>query len=236
MDWYRVIKTIKGRRYHYLQKTYRQGKSVKTLNRYIGRVDGSGSSRMTDGQGNPLRVYHGTLETFDQFDLTKAGKNTGWKNANFGIFFSDAKREVITEFVEMNREPGDRRPVTIKEAYLNIRKPLDLTEQGIFNNEEQAPLIVRLTGGDEMGPSEALEFLNENIGLGEFPELMEALYLDIENKKLMQAHGYDGIISSFGKDEKGEVIKEYVAFDPSQIEILPPAEGGEDAVCSGKDH
>jgi hypothetical protein len=161
---------------------------------------------MTDAQGLPLRVYHGMLETFDQFDLTKAGKNTGWENANFGIFFSDAKREV-TGFVEMTRQPGDRRPVTIKEAYLNIRKPLDLTLQGIFTNKEQAPLIVRLTGGDEMGPSEALEFLNENIGLGEFPELMEALYSDVGNKKLMQAHGYDGIISSFGKDEKGQVIR-----------------------------
>ena len=110
--------------------------------------------------------------------------------------------------------------MTIKEAYLNIKKPLDLTEQGIFTNKEQAPLIVRLTGGDEMSPSEALEFLNENIGLGEFPELMEALYSDIENKKLMQAHGYDGIISSFGRDKSGQTIKEYVAFDPSQIENL----------------
>ena len=87
-----------------------------------------------------------------------------------------------------------------------------------------------------MSPSEALEFLDENIGLGEFPELMEALYSDIENKKLMQAHGYDGIISSFGRDENGQTIKEYVAFDPSQIEIIPAAEGGEDAVCSGKEH
>ena len=102
----------------------------------------------------------------------------------------------------MTRQPGDRRPVTIKEAYLNIKKPLDLTPEGIFTNEEQAPLIVRLTGGDEMSPSEALEFLNDNIGLGEFPELMEALYSEIENKKLMQAHGYDGIISSFGRDER----------------------------------
>src|SRR5271170_7899674 len=95
MNWYRVIKTIKGRRYHYWQKTYRQGKSVKTLNKYIGPMEGSGRSRMSDGRANPLRVYHGTLETFDTFDLTKAGKNTGWKNANFGIFFSDAKREVM---------------------------------------------------------------------------------------------------------------------------------------------
>jgi len=229
MNWYRVIKTIKRRRYHYWQKTYRKGKSVKTLNKYIGPVGGGGGSWMTDDRGNPLRVYHGTLETFDTFDLTKAGKNTGWKNATFGIFFSEAKREV-GEFVEMTRLPGDRRPVTIKQAYLNIKKPLDLTPQGIFNNEEQAPLIVRLTGGSEMEPREALKFLDENIGLAEFSDLMEELFSDIENKNLMQAHGYDGIISSFGSDENGQVIKEYVAFDPSQVEIVPPAEGDENAV------
>jgi hypothetical protein len=36
MDWYKVVKTINGRKYLYLQKTYRDGGSVKTLNRYIG--------------------------------------------------------------------------------------------------------------------------------------------------------------------------------------------------------
>ena len=36
MEWYRVTKTIKGRKYDYWQKTYRVGDSVKTLNQYIG--------------------------------------------------------------------------------------------------------------------------------------------------------------------------------------------------------
>jgi hypothetical protein len=36
MNWYRVTKTIRGRKYDYWQKTYRVGRSVKTLNKYIG--------------------------------------------------------------------------------------------------------------------------------------------------------------------------------------------------------
>lgn len=36
MEWYKVVKTINGRKYLYWQKTYRQGSSVKTLNKYIG--------------------------------------------------------------------------------------------------------------------------------------------------------------------------------------------------------
>ena len=40
MDWYIVIKTIKGRRYKYRQKTWREGKHVRTRSEYIGPEDG----------------------------------------------------------------------------------------------------------------------------------------------------------------------------------------------------
>lgn len=39
--WYRVIKKINGRRYAYLQRTWREGKHVCTENEYLGPVDGS---------------------------------------------------------------------------------------------------------------------------------------------------------------------------------------------------
>jgi hypothetical protein len=39
MEWYIVVKTIKGRRYYYRQKTRREGKRVRTLSQYIGPVD-----------------------------------------------------------------------------------------------------------------------------------------------------------------------------------------------------
>ena len=35
MDWYVVIKPINGRRYYYRQKTWREGKRVRTLSQYI---------------------------------------------------------------------------------------------------------------------------------------------------------------------------------------------------------
>ena len=40
-NWYRVVKTIKGHRYAYLQQTYREGEHVRTLNRYIGKEEGN---------------------------------------------------------------------------------------------------------------------------------------------------------------------------------------------------
>jgi hypothetical protein len=36
MEWYRVVKTIRGRRYIYLQRTRREGGKVKTESKYVG--------------------------------------------------------------------------------------------------------------------------------------------------------------------------------------------------------
>lgn len=49
MGWYQVIKTIKGRRYLYLQRSRREGKRVRTENKYIGPA----GSRIASG-GSPI--------------------------------------------------------------------------------------------------------------------------------------------------------------------------------------
>ena len=55
MEWYRVIKIKKGRPYAYLQRTRREGRSVRTENLYIGPAA---------GDGRPNRVaYHGARTT-----------------------------------------------------------------------------------------------------------------------------------------------------------------------------
>jgi hypothetical protein len=47
VGWYRVIKTIKGHRYEYLQRTWREGKKVRTESHYIGPAapEGGGSDQ-----------------------------------------------------------------------------------------------------------------------------------------------------------------------------------------------
>lgn len=44
MSWYTVTKTIKGRKYLYLQMTYRVGGKVKTKNKYLGPAHSTGAS------------------------------------------------------------------------------------------------------------------------------------------------------------------------------------------------
>jgi hypothetical protein len=42
-NWYRVVKTIKGHRYLYEQRTWREGKHVRTQSRFIGKAGDTGS-------------------------------------------------------------------------------------------------------------------------------------------------------------------------------------------------
>ena len=71
MGWYRVIKTIKGHRYLYEQRTWREGKHVRTERRYIGPADGSEGkappqgTRRTRARAEPdfrpeRTLYHGS--------------------------------------------------------------------------------------------------------------------------------------------------------------------------------
>src|SRR6266508_3137681 len=52
MGWYRVVKTIKGHRYIYEQRTWREGKRVRTESRYIGAAV---NTTLPDGR-NPSAV------------------------------------------------------------------------------------------------------------------------------------------------------------------------------------
>lgn len=54
MPWYQVIKTINGRKYLYLQMTYRDGGKVKTKNKYLGPASGG------FGAGAPLNLPRAT--------------------------------------------------------------------------------------------------------------------------------------------------------------------------------
>ena len=52
MQWYKVTKTINGRKYLYWQKTYRVGRTVKTLNKYIGPATATFA-----GHGVPMPTF-----------------------------------------------------------------------------------------------------------------------------------------------------------------------------------
>jgi Zincin-like metallopeptidase len=49
MDWYFVVKTINGHRYRYRQKTWREGKRVRTRSEYIGPAGNTSQPRDLSG-------------------------------------------------------------------------------------------------------------------------------------------------------------------------------------------
>jgi antirestriction protein ArdC len=75
MDWYVVIKTIKGRRYYYRQKTWREGTHVRTQSQYIGPVDG-GEVKPEAGQAQPATLSTKTIN--DSFVAITGKVARGW--------------------------------------------------------------------------------------------------------------------------------------------------------------
>lgn len=72
MEWYVVTKTINGRKYLYWQKTYRQGGTVKTLNKYIGPGANSLRAKSLQAAIVQLPKAHQDLRSrYDAGELTK---------------------------------------------------------------------------------------------------------------------------------------------------------------------
>jgi hypothetical protein len=142
--------------------------------------------------------YHGTNASFKTFDKTKKGSNTGYRNTVHGFFFAD-KIENALLFGQ-----------TIITATLDIKNPVDFRLQSIFTIESQASIIWEILTGEILPCAEALNTLNEQIGLGEIGDLWEALNTE-EAGALLMERGYDSIISSLGNEQN-----EYTVFSADQ--------------------
>jgi predicted ABC-type ATPase len=150
----------------------------------------------------PQTVYHGTNKEFEKFDHGTKGSNTEGRNTFHGFFFS--------EKVQHTALFGER----VIAAKINVMKPLDIRLNSIFKIEEQASDIYYILQGSRLSNKEALERLNDEIGLGEIDDVRDAFNMQ-ESHDMMVELGYDCIISSLGD---GEV--EYIVFEPEQIHIL----------------
>lgn len=163
-----------------------------------------GDSKIVDEAGEPLVVYHGTNAEFTEFNPGTRGSNTAWANTNLGFYFI-ADRSLAQEFAEQSG--GD----VVVDAYLSVQQPLTLTREELFSNESQAATIWEAITGERLSNQDALDAINEEIGLGELADTMEALATD-DAKAIMERDGYDGVISEYGDGQL-----EYVAFRPEQI-------------------
>jgi hypothetical protein len=145
-------------------------------------------------------LYHGTNTDFNQFSLEYLGQNTQWDNCHRGIHF--------TKEIGIAQLFGDK----VLECQAVLIKALNLDD--VFGSADQAPDIVNIIFEENISdPDEALEFIDESIGLGEYAEFMDA-FNSQDNLSMFKERGYDHIISRFSKDKI-----EYCVFDPANITI-----------------
>ncbi len=167
--------------------------------------------------------FHGTTSQFSKFDFSFRGSNTEYLNANWGFFFADDKKRA-EEFIELSRSIDTKGEPRIVEAWLDIKKPLDLSLQGVLTKEGQAPIICKAITGKVHSAQESMRLLKEEfILLGEVDQFYEVIY-DPDNKTLFQAAGYDGMISQMGRDGN-QIVLETVAFCPEQIRTSAELKG-----------
>ena len=85
-----------------------------------------GDSKVVDGTGQPLRVFHGTGGDFNAFSRDRAGATTGAANAGMGFFFTD-RAEVAGNYARMAGDAQNILPV-----YLSLKNPLRLEAKNMM--------------------------------------------------------------------------------------------------------
>lgn len=89
-------------------------------------------SVVTNDDGSPKRVYHGTKANFDTFEVGRAGFNSSvfgsWETARTAIFFSEDPEEASSFAMQGDDQSAlkGRTGARVIPAYLSIQQPLDL--------------------------------------------------------------------------------------------------------------
>lgn len=146
-----------------------------------------------------ITLYHGTSTVFEEFSLEHATSNTGWSDSARGIY--------MTEDIGTAQIFGN----IVMECNVTLEKELDLN--GIFSKPHQAVDIVKLLFLEELPKDEALQFLDDNISLGEIEDLYDAF----SNRDIIEEFmklGYTHTVGRFA-DNKDE----YCIFSTHSIHI-----------------
>lgn len=218
-----------------------------------GRAASLAGTRVVDADGKPLIVYHGTLNTFEDFDPARRGEATGAPSAREGFFFasnpttalsyatgavqkvrkaSAAEAKAIARLKELTGEGAHR-------AAFNYR-------QGRYDSHPQARAIkyaVNLfSAAQNMRGEQADDYFADDSLAGE----VKAVYLNLRNPLEVdqggvrgdepfseiiaraKAAGHDGVIirntdDPGGVGDDGEGTDVFIAFDAAQVVPAAPA-------------
>ena len=161
-------------------------------------------SKVVDENGEPLVVYHGSKQAgFHIFDTTGAGKTEGT-----GAFFTESELGAST----YSNRRGEFIPVTAEE----VSKNPDEYGIEIIENEDGTIDAISPAGFTYTGDTvlEALKEMEEQDGLQEEQSGNYAVYLSLQNPKIIDAEGanWDSIYAQkyfIIKNEEGEQVEAF---------------------------
>jgi hypothetical protein len=245
MDWYRVVKTIKGHRYVYLQRTWRERRRVRCQCRYMG----------------PLFIralgYHGTFAKFRRFSAEALGSSTNASDATEGFFFA-SNRSVAISYASTELAATRGLDATIETLRKRIEAATGLSyweassklEDGDYEDDlallnKLKAYAVRLAKAERRMSDLLRRGVFDDVRLSKRGEVKEqrlvihrAYYHDMEGTRYSpwayseaidraKEGGYDGVVikntydggspSQWDDEEKDELTNVYIVFGAEQI-------------------
>ena len=163
-----------------------------------------GASKVVDENGEPLRVYHGTNQVFDEFLKEKRGGATDAPSARLGFFF--ASNQAVARSYAEDGEGGVERILNKLSGGLFGRAARAIDRRFFGRSPQVMPLFLSIKNPLEV----------DHKGL----EYREESYRETIDRAI--ADGHDGVVfrNTFdeGFAEGGNVLTDvWVAFEPTQI-------------------
>ena len=206
------------------------------------------SSKVVDGNGEPLVVWHGSPSDFNEFSLRYLGTNGTAEG--YGFYFTDrrAVAESYARGTEAQRHQGANG--RLFEVFLNIAKPLS-NERVTMTREEFRRFLRELSRQTDAdgNPLELLSNYGDAAYEGENAVMREAERLEYDGndndvdivhsiinavgdketvfRVLRSTTGFDGIVADNPKWGGDQTV--YVAFSPTQIKSATENVGTFDA-------
>lgn len=182
-------------------------------------------SRVVDGEGKPLVVYHGTQEGFSEFKDEKIGTGSG-NTGIFGVghYFTESSRSA-DNYAQRVQDRGSVVP-----AYLQLKKPFRIDESKTLAEFRETLASMKGVTPDDIAKIEATR---RDIGQGDSTFSMrvnthDSVIGNLGNERfteLLKQNGYDGVWVNHGK----KAMSEIVAFRPEQIKSATGNRGTFDA-------
>lgn len=185
-------------------------------------------SLVTDDNGNPLVVYHGTNQNIKEFRADRLGKNTNSLSAPHGFFFTESAieaeeyahmsaRKQVSNSIEQELE-SERLLKAIDAAY--AKRDFDLAERLTIELEDNESEAI---SGEERGANIIPVYLAiKNCFIVDAKDYTDELFVIADHVKQAKENGYDGVKMLNVCDpvdirSKLYTTTQWVVFKPEQI-------------------